>query len=120
MDLGQHDQHADTRQHAVHHRRCRDPEPAAEAKAPGQQLQQTGQQQDRPEHGHAMLAHQFEDQHRQPGGRATDLQLGTGQETHHQATDDAGDQAFGRWQTGRDGNAHAQGQRHQEHHHRSQ
>ncbi len=120
MHLGQHDQHADARQHAVDHRWRRDPEPATQAQAPGQQLQQPGQQQDRPEHGHPMLAHQLEHQHRQPGRRPADLQGRARQPAHHQATDDPGDQALGRRQARGNGDPHAQGQGHQKHHHRSQ
>ncbi|MNS96042.1 hypothetical protein D3C72_1303240 [compost metagenome] len=73
MHLRQYDQHTDTGQHAVHHRRCRDPEPATQAQAPGQQLQQTGQQQDRSEHRHTVLAHQLKHQHRQASRRPADL-----------------------------------------------
>ncbi len=120
MHLRQHDQHANSRQHAVHHRRRGNPEPAAQAQTPGQQLQQAGQQQDRPEHGHAMLAYQFEYQYRQASGRSTDLQRGTGEKTHDNTADNAGNQAFGGRHARSDRNAHAQRQGHQEDHHRRQ
>ncbi|MCY1180342.1 hypothetical protein D9M73_207760 [compost metagenome] len=107
MHLGQHDQHADTGEHAVHHRRRRDPKPAAQAQAPGEQLQQAGQQQDRAEHRHAMLAHQFEYQHRQAGCRTADLQRRAGQPTDDNAADDPGDQALGRRHARGNGDAHA-------------
>ncbi|MNO78259.1 hypothetical protein D3C76_693900 [compost metagenome] len=67
-----------------------------------------------------MLANQFEHQHRQACRRAADLQWRAGQPADHQSTDDPGDQAFGRWQSRSDGDAHAQGQGDQKHNHRSQ
>ena len=120
MDLRQHNQHPDPGKHAVDHSRGGDAEPAAQAQTSGQQLQKTCQQQDRPQHDHAMLAHHFEYQYCQTGCRATDLQRRPRQPPHDQAADDAGDQAFGRWHPGGDGDAHAQGQGDQKHNHRGQ
>lgn len=60
-------------EHPVYHRRRGDPEPAAQAQPPGEQLDGAGEQQDRPEHGHPVGTHQFEDQHREAGRRAADL-----------------------------------------------
>ncbi len=117
MHLRQHDQHANPGEHAVNHRRCRHAKPAAQFQAPGDQLQETRQQQNRPEHVDAMLAHQFEDQHRQARRRPTDLQRRPGDPAHHQTTDDAGDQAFGRRKPRGNGDAHAQGQGDQEDNH---
>ncbi|MNJ71965.1 hypothetical protein D3C77_685670 [compost metagenome] len=73
MHLRKHDQHANPGEHAVNHRRRGHAEPAAQAQATGQQLQQAGQQQDWPEHGHAVLAYQLEHQYRQTGSGAADL-----------------------------------------------
>lgn len=44
-----------------------------QAQPPGEQLDGAGEQQDRPEHGHPVGTHQFEDQHREAGRRAADL-----------------------------------------------
>ena len=120
MDLRQHNQHADPRQHAVDHRGRRDTEPATQTQTPGHQLQEAGQQQDRPEHQHAVLAHQLKHQYRQTRRRPADLQWRTRHPAHHQATDNPGDQALGRRHAGRDRDPHAQRQGDQKHHHGSQ
>ena len=120
MNLRQHDQHANPGQHAVDHRRRGDAKPAAQAQTPGNQLQEAGQQQDRPQHQHAVLAHQFEHQYRQTRRRAADLQRRAGQPAHHQAADDASDQALGRRHAGRNRDAHAQWQGDQKNNHRGE
>ncbi|MNM77173.1 hypothetical protein D3C81_890180 [compost metagenome] len=120
MHLRQDDQHANPGQHAVHHRGCRHSKPAAQLQSASHQLQQTRQQQYRPEHGDAVLADQLEYQNGQARRRAADLQWRTGQPADHQTTDDAGDQAFGRRQPRSNRDAHAQRQGDQKHNHRSQ
>jgi hypothetical protein len=107
--------HADPGEHAVDDGGRDRTEPAADLEDAGNKLNQPGEDQDRPQCRQALVTDQLEHDDGKASGGAADLQGGTGQRPHDDAADDASDQAFFRRHTRRDGDAHAQGHRHQKH-----
>lgn len=124
MKLGGEDQHADAGQHALDDRRRHGPEPLPQAKQAGEELHRPGHHHDQAQCGEAVYRNELADDHCQTGGRAADLQRTAGQQAHHQAADDARNDAHGRGLLRRNarcnGDAHTQGQGHQEHDDRGQ
>jgi hypothetical protein len=114
VELARDDQHADAGQHAVHDGRRDGAEPVAQLGGAGDQLDQAGDHQDRTQHGQAVLGDDLEDDDGQAGGGTADLQGRAGQGADDDAADDAGDQAALGRDAGGDGDAHAEGHRHQE------
>jgi hypothetical protein len=97
VELADHDQHADAGEHAVDDGGRDRAEPAAEAEHAGDDLDQSGEHQDRAERRKTLIADEFEHDDGEAGGGAADLQRRSGERTDDDAADDAGDQAlFGR------------------------
>jgi hypothetical protein len=119
MELAGEDQHANARQHAVDNRWRHGPEPLPQAQHARQDLHRPGGEHDHAQALQAKLLNDLVDDHRQAGGRAADLQWRSSQHSHHQPTDDSGDQAGGHRRARGNGHAHAQGQSHQKHDDRS-
>ena len=116
MDLRQQDQHADAGEHAVHDSGRDRPEPTADAQGTSRELEDARENEHRPEHAEAVRPHELEHDDGKARGGPAHLQRRAREQAHHDAADDTRDQAaLGRY-AGRNGDAHAEGQRHEEDH----
>ncbi len=73
MKLRCQDQDTDASEHAVDHGRRDGAKPLTELEGARGKLQEAGEQYDDAQHLHALLLHELEHKHAEPGGRATHL-----------------------------------------------
>ena len=114
MELADDDQRADACQHAVDDGGRDRAEIAAQTQYAGAELEQAGKHENGAKRAQPVVPHEFEDDDREAGGGAADLERGTGQKADDDTADDPRHQAFlGRDARG-DGDAHAQRHRDEE------
>ena len=119
MELADHDQRTDTGKHAVHHRRADRAEQPAHFQRACDKLEKACQQQDRAKGFDPVLANELEYNDGKASGGTADLKGRACEQADDDAANDACHQPLFGSHTRGDGNAHAQGHRHEEDHDRS-
>jgi hypothetical protein len=110
VELADHDQHADPREHRVDDGGGDGAEPAAQAQATGGDLQAAGDEARRGEAGHAVVGEDLRHEHHQAGRGPADLQGHAGEAADDEAADDAGHEARRGIRSGRERDAEAEGE----------